>query len=812
MPSQREARSTSEATALLDAADGAAHDAGKRDLYAEDRPGAHNSMSFWVAACFCINYVMGSGFLGLPAVFHDAGLLLSPVTLLFFMWLSDGTKDLLVEAMARREALARLDERHAAKLQASAEVRRLTRAGQHVPPDVAALASNPVRWRRRDFVVSHVRTFQVNELMLGLWGRTAEILYMVGVALYLTGAMWGYSSVFSTSFAANIPLPFLDEAGRTSHVCDAEKDWANCASHYHICLLLFALMAIPLACMEFREQAAVQVTMTAARIVVLFLLVGTALGALGCDGVAFTEAPTDPEERTAETKLASGLGFLRLLPVCLFAFIFHHSAPGVAEPVRDKAALPGVFSTGFVVTGLGYLVLATTTAYYFAGSVKQQASLSWEGYVGCMPYGIAEATAISERSWLSGFVSIFVLIFPALDVLSAFPLNAVTLANSLATAFLPEEELHEMHSAIEDAATASAAAKAANAGRSWVGCLVDTVTCAGPRAAATNIRARVAGDASAGPAHTKRSSSGVAAAYSMLSDTPAEGAADSAPAATVAAAAGAGSALAPEEAAARPMVCFNLMRRGTAVKLAFRIVASSIPVIGAAFVTDLGTILAWTGVVGVFIGLTVPALLQIRSKQRCEEGCVRLWREREGAHRPGSGASPMPEMASPALGGALEGVAGAKSADATGLEMESSRPGRGAINPTDRVPAAAAGSRSSGAGAGAAEDGEDDDSVDVHLPGEASTAVAMAEVEEDDVVALLLAQRASATISAADVGAAAPGVGDPDPEAVRAVLKTPFDHSVLSRPGAPWIVVAFSAAMVIVVVVGLIAFGQTASG
>lgn len=184
MPSQREARSTSEATALLDAADGAGHDGGKRDLYAEDRPGAHNSMSFWVAACFCINYVMGSGFLGLPAVFHDAGLLLSPLTLLFFMWLSDGTKDLLVEAMARREALARLDERHAAKLHATAEVRRLTRAGQHVPPDVAAMAANPVRWRRRDFVVSHVRTFQVNELMLGLWGRTAEILYMVGVALY----------------------------------------------------------------------------------------------------------------------------------------------------------------------------------------------------------------------------------------------------------------------------------------------------------------------------------------------------------------------------------------------------------------------------------------------------------------------------------------------------------------------------------------------------------------------------------------------------------------------------------------------------
>lgn len=184
MPSKPRHRKLEEGTALLDAPNGAAGEAGGTGLYAEDKPNASTNMSFLVAACFCVNYVMGSGFLGLPAVFHEAGLVLSPMLLVLFMWLSDATKDMVLEAMARQEALSRLHERRRAKAEAKVQLRSLRRRGAVVPRTLQLQALGPVRWRKRDFVVAHNRTFQVNELMHELWGRGAEVAYMVGISLY----------------------------------------------------------------------------------------------------------------------------------------------------------------------------------------------------------------------------------------------------------------------------------------------------------------------------------------------------------------------------------------------------------------------------------------------------------------------------------------------------------------------------------------------------------------------------------------------------------------------------------------------------
>ena len=568
--------------------------------------------------------------------------------------------------------------------------------------------------------------------------------------------MWGYASVFSASFAANIPLPFLDPAGAKSSVCDVELDWAACASHYHLFLLIFACLAIPLACMEFREQAAVQVTMTVARIVVLVLLVGTVVGGLGCDGTAFTEAPQTPAARSKQTTLASGLGLLRLLPVCLFAFIFHHSAPGVAEPVRDKRALPGIYSVGFVVTGTGYLILATLTAFYFGDSVKGQASLSWEGYVGCMPLDMSAEEALRSRPWLPAAVAIFILVFPALDVLSAFPLNAVTLANSLATAVLPPAELIEVQEAEAASAAASAATKAASKGRSCGGCLRSTFCW--PCVASTAGRARAG-------SYTSMPASEGAAGRGRPSDV------DTASDADVLA------ELAHDPAA--PMVCWGRVRRGTALKLCFRVLAAGVPIIGAAFVSDLGTILSWTGVVGVFIGLTVPALLQIASRRKCTEALVALERDRAG--RAGADASPLPQEGTPML----DGVVGASPA---GLEME----------PAAMAPGRAPGARSArhaslnpGAAPG---DG---------LDKEAGTG---GEIEEDDLV-LTLGRLREGRRGDGDGGAASAGGGSSSAALLSRVLRTPFDHRLLSGAAWAWGVVILSGVMVVVVVAGLLLFG-----
>lgn len=569
-----------------------------------------------------------------------------------------------------------------------------------------------------------------------------------------------------------------------------ETSWADCASHYHFYLAIFACIAVPLACMEFREQAVVQVTMTVARIAVLVLLVTTVLGGMGCDGVSFLGAPKDASQRAAQARLADGVGLVGLLPVCLFAFIFHHSIPGVAEPVRDKTRLPAVFSLGFIITGTGYLLLATLAAFFFGNSVKRQASLAWEGYVGCVPPGLSDEEAMAARGVLAAAVASFILIFPALDVTSAYPLNAVTLANSLATAILPPAELVEMHSAIAAAAAASEEAK--RSGRTCSARLLGAL-------AACCFRGGATASSEAASAAARDEDDGAAAAIAAadssrgLDETDVLVPALAAAAASVAvpgggrlddASQGAAMAMpapsdgAPAPAVYAPMVCGGVLRRGTGIKLLFRVLASGVPLVGGAFVADLGTILSWTGLVGVGIGLTVPALLQIRARSRCLEECRKLMEEREAEER---ADQPMPEAATPLIdpevtgrfpGTPLQGIEMLEEAEEAGSD-----------------PAEAAAAREIGVLVAKRSGSGDTD----------ESGGADAAVEEDDVVELLRAELKEATSGGLGVE-----MSLSDAALLRA-LATPFDHSVLSGRLGAWGVVALSAVMAVIVVVGLTA-------
>ena len=61
--------------------------------------------SFGVTAAFAVNFIMGSGFLAVPKAFYDAGLLLGPVLMFVCTLVCDMTKNMVLEAMARAEAV-----------------------------------------------------------------------------------------------------------------------------------------------------------------------------------------------------------------------------------------------------------------------------------------------------------------------------------------------------------------------------------------------------------------------------------------------------------------------------------------------------------------------------------------------------------------------------------------------------------------------------------------------------------------------------------------------------------------------------------
>lgn len=90
------------------------------------------------------------------------------------------------------------------------------------------------------------------KLFVGPRARTA---YAVLLSLYMYGGLLSYATVWASSFAANVPVVFID-GGRT---CNVEDGSAACGGPFHLWLAVFAVMAIPLSCLDLEEQVIVQV-------------------------------------------------------------------------------------------------------------------------------------------------------------------------------------------------------------------------------------------------------------------------------------------------------------------------------------------------------------------------------------------------------------------------------------------------------------------------------------------------------------------------------------------------------------------------
>ena len=116
------------------------------------------------------------------------------------------------------------------------------------------------------------------------------------------------------------------------------------------------------------------------------------------------------------------------------AQIFHHSVPGIAYPLQDKKKVPMVFSACLLSMFALYSSLSITLSLYFGSALAGQCTLMWKTYTG-QPWG--EAVGLSS---LTAFTRWLIVLFPPLDVLSAFPLKAITVGNNLQTRFLSRED------------------------------------------------------------------------------------------------------------------------------------------------------------------------------------------------------------------------------------------------------------------------------------------------------------------------------------------------------------------------------------
>ena len=392
----------------------------------------------FVAYCVTVNYILGVGVIGMPRAFVAGGWLLSTLTLLLVSVMAAFTALWYVEAghrAVRKEkmtALAASDtelERLGAAAAASASASPSSSASSSPVPELTNGLGSASSQAGYDSPHKQPRRIEVNELIGLFLSPLMRKVYEVLICVYILGSLWSYTSVFATGMAANVGVPFIN----SGQACVVSGDRGSaCYGVYLFYCAVFACIVVPIATRQLTEMKLFVVALATLRFVAITCMVVTAIDMLyrfpwqdaANGGAVVSTRSSAPYYSDAPVWNFSGFG--TIFPVCIFAQIFHHSVPGIAYPLRDKGVVPRVFAACLLSMFALYSSLSITLSLYFGSATAAQCTLMWQHYADRFP-----------RSDLTSFTVYLIVLFPPLDVISAFPLKAITVGNNIALSVLP---------------------------------------------------------------------------------------------------------------------------------------------------------------------------------------------------------------------------------------------------------------------------------------------------------------------------------------------------------------------------------------
>eukprot|EP01135_Chromosphaera_perkinsii_P002355 Nk52_evm9s222 gene=Nk52_evmTU9s222 len=364
-----------------------------------------------VAYCFCLNYMLGVGALGVPHAFVEGGILLSCLCMLCVAVISVITVVWMAEVCARaqppecRESDTSLhDVQECSREETTPILRGGSRSSRRNP------AARPSFALRNKYEVT-----ELCEFFMGQWGKYT---YQSSLMFLMYTGLWAYSSVFLTSVAEMFPLNYL--CGE----CEVDKQEQFSIMFYS---MFFSAIVVPLSCLDLTEQISVQVFLTVARFLTFFLMIGSCIVAILTDP---DDSPVKEQHNypfVADFALWNSSNFGVIFTTSVFSLLFQHSIPGLIHPIKNKRRVVSVLVSAIVTTAVLYVLLGTLCACYFGAAAEESINLNWKAFT----FGVDEGSATFFKNTLLRFFRYIIVLFPAVDVLSVFPLIAITLGNSL---------------------------------------------------------------------------------------------------------------------------------------------------------------------------------------------------------------------------------------------------------------------------------------------------------------------------------------------------------------------------------------------
>ncbi|CAH0518954.1 unnamed protein product [Peronospora belbahrii] len=358
----------------------------------------------YVAYAFTVNYILGVGSLGIPYAFYRAGLIMGNIMIVLVTLLSYITVMWVCESVARaREAFVLnflLDEMAALNSVASSSF-----TGSTFDTNTRSTLKGTATIEYDDFP-------EVTQLCDRFLGPLGSTMYQISLLGLMYGGLVGYSQVFVNTF-----LTQLDHIG----------DWQLSSVHAAI---VFTFIVLPLSCSDLTEQIYVQLAMSIVRFAALLIMIISATYAIYGDpydgGKELKNSSESPY--ISNYSLVDMSGFGVMFSTSVFSQLFQHSVPGLLAPLgaKNQEHAKTIFGSTLLTTMIFYIALGSVCSLYFGSKLTTSVNLNWADFT----WGINESTTLVPL-WAK-FLSKIVVIFPALDTLSVFPLISVTLGDNMA--------------------------------------------------------------------------------------------------------------------------------------------------------------------------------------------------------------------------------------------------------------------------------------------------------------------------------------------------------------------------------------------
>jgi len=426
--------------------------------------------------CLSINYILGVGCLGVPYAFARAGFILCGsiimlVTIASYvtvMWVAESGSRLEMELSGKHLPLQQQQKRQTQQLYKDddgvlSEQVPLIQINECLEVEGPSYRTHchdgndegdnngidNEKDHEKDNEIDP-NSYEVIDLVRHYLGNTHSALYQISLMSLMYIGLLAYSQVFCNATSALI-VPRGTTGGKGSSDDDGNDTnfWLQILPQ-----LIFGCFVVPLSCVELNEQLSVQAIMAIVRFAAIFIMVGGSVAALFIrpynDGSYldddneshhnppyFAPSSTSEDDGCGMSYTACFNGFGVAFSTALFSQLFQHSVPGLLRPLGGETEkvkkVPFVFGLSLSTTCTFYLILGMSAASYFGADTKSSVNLNFANFT----FGLNPRTTPKLILSLCRFASSVVVMFPALDTLSVFPLIANTLGSNLLSASGP---------------------------------------------------------------------------------------------------------------------------------------------------------------------------------------------------------------------------------------------------------------------------------------------------------------------------------------------------------------------------------------